>query len=211
MIVSRQKPFNEVLDCLKGIERVFIVGCGECATVCLTGGEEQVAEMIKKLQEAGKQVTGSFVAESACHMLDMKRMLRQHKDAVAQAQAIVTMACGAGAQSVANTMDDKPVFTANDTMFLGNVQRFGNFVEHCSMCGSCIINQTGGICPVTNCSKGLLNGPCGGVNQGKCEVGEDRDCAWVKIYNRLKALNRLDEFKKIQAMKDFSSAEKPRN
>jgi ferredoxin len=209
VIISKPKPFTEILDCLAGIDRVFLVGCGECATVCQTGGEQQLAEMKERLEAEGKQVTGQVVGESACHILDMKRELRKHKAEVEEAQALLVMACGAGVQSFSEFMD-KPVYTANDTLFLGNVQRFGQFVEHCSLCGSCILNETGGICPLTNCPKGLLNGPCGGVDQGKCELDKERECAWVKIYNRLKGLGQLDKIRRIQPPKDYCPAQKPR-
>ncbi len=209
MIISRRKPLDEILDCLKDVQRVFLIGCGECATVCQTGGEDQVAHMQKELEEQGKQITGHIIGESACHILNMKRELRKHKAELDTAQALLVMACGAGAQSFAEFMD-KPVYTANDTLFLGNVERFGQFSEHCSLCGSCIINETAGICPITNCPKGLLNGPCGGVDHGKCELDPDRECAWVRIYNRLEKLGQLDKMRVMRAPKDYSSAEKPR-
>ena len=155
-------------------------------------------------------VTGSMIGESACHILNMKRELRKHKAEVEAAQALLVMSCGAGIQTFSEVLD-KPVYTANDSLFLGNIQRFGHFSEHCSLCGSCIVNETGGICPVTNCPKGLLNGPCGGVNKGKCELDSERDCAWVKIYNRLKALGQLDKLRKLQSPKDYCPAEKPRS
>ncbi len=209
MIISKQKPFKEILACLEGVERVFLVGCGDCATVCQTGGEDQIVEMKQRLEAEGKKVTGSMIGESACHILNMKRELRQHKAEVADAQALLVMACGAGIQTFSEVLD-KPVYTANDSLFLGNVQRFGHFSEHCSLCGSCIVNETGGICPITNCPKGLLNGPCGGVDKGMCELDSERECAWVKIYNRLKALGQLDKLRKLQSPKDYCSAEKPR-
>lgn len=210
MIISKQKPFDEILSCLEGVERIFLVGCGECATVCMTGGEEQLTEMKQKLEAEGKQVTGSMVGDSDCHILNMKRELRKHKAEVEQAQVLLVMSCGAGIQTFSEIMD-KPVYTANDTLFLGNIQRFGHFAEHCSLCGSCVVNETGGICPITNCPKGLLNGPCGGVNEGKCELDNERECAWVRIYNRLKKLGQLDKMRKVQSPKDYGSAEKPRS
>jgi ferredoxin len=209
MIISKPKPFEEILTCLEGVERVFLVGCGECATVCQTGGEDQVTEMKAALETQGKQVTGYIIGESACHILNMKRELRKHKAEVDSAQALLVMACGAGAQTFSEFMD-KPVYTANDSMFLGNVVRFGQFAEHCSLCGSCIINDTGGICPVTNCAKGLLNGPCGGANHGMCELDSERECAWVKIYKRLEKLGQLDKMRILRPPKDYCTAEKPR-
>ena len=210
MIISKQMPFDEILSCLEGIEKVFLVGCGECATVCQTGGEDQIIEMKAKLEAEGKQVTGSMIGESACHILNMKRELRKHKTEVDLAQALLIMSCGAGIQTFSEVMD-KPVYTANDSLFLGNIQRFGQFSEHCSLCGSCVVNETGGICPVTNCPKGLLNGPCGGVNEGKCELDPERVCAWVRIYNLLEKLGQLDKMRTLTPPKDYCPAEKPRS
>jgi len=210
MIISRPKPWAEIEAVLEGIGKVFLVGCGECAAVCMSGGEEEVQAAKARLEAGGRQVTGWFVADAACHILDMKRRLRQHKAEVEAAEALLVLSCGAGVQSFAEILPAKPVFAANDTLFLGNVQRFGNFAEHCSLCGACILNATGGICPVTNCPKGLLNGPCGGVNQGKCELDPERECAWVRIYERMRRLGRLDELHRIQPPKDYAQANKPR-
>lgn len=119
------------------------------------------------------------------------------------------MACGAGIQTVSE-LKKIPVVAALDTLFLGNVKRFGQFEERCSLCGECILNKTGGICPVTSCAKGLLNGPCGGMHDGKCEIDPERDCAWVKIYERLEELGQLETFEEIFAPKDYSKGIKPK-
>jgi len=209
MIITRKKPLEELLNALEGFNKLFLVGCGECSTVCQTGGETELEDMKQVLEENGKTVVGAYVARSACHILEVKRDLRQFKDKAKEADAFIGMSCGAGVQTLAEILK-KPVFTSNDTMFLGNIKRFGQFSEFCSLCGNCILNETGGICPVTRCPKGLLNGPCGGMNKGKCEVDSDNDCVWVAIYNRMKETGRLDKLKESQAPKDYSTARGPR-
>ncbi len=155
---------------------MFIVGCGECATVTQTGGEKEVAEMKAQLEEAGKKVVGIDMVAANCQELDLKRILRKHKEATEEAEAFLVLSCGAGTQSV-RAATDKHVVPGNDTLFLGNVQRSMDFVEKCSLCGDCVLDDYGAICPVTRCAKGLLNGPCGGTSHGKCEVDPEMDCA----------------------------------
>ena len=185
MIISEAKPFEDVLEMLADYDSVFVVGCGECATECQTGGEYEVNEMSRVLTEAGKTVTGSVVPDVTCQVLDVGRLLRKNKEAVNNAQAIIVLACGAGAQAVAASVD-KPVVSGVNTLFLGDTLRHGQFYEWCSACGNCILDQFGGICPVTRCPKGQVNGPCGGTtDDGKCEGNPDNDCVWVLIWEHL--------------------------
>jgi len=211
MIITKQKPIEEILKSLEGETNIFLVGCSVCADECQTGGECATKELVEKLNASGKHVTGFSVLNSPCHVLVTKKDIKPHRELIDQSDSILITACGAGAQSVAQVIE-KPVRPAVDTLFLGNVERHGHFYEHCSMCGECVIAFTDGICPITNCAKGLLNGPCGGMNKGKCEIStEDRpvDCAWVLIYERLKKLNHLDKFKNIQPAKNYSKHLKP--
>ncbi len=208
MIITKQKPFEVVLEELKDAESVFLVGCGECATLCETGGEDQVKEMAEKLESEGKKVAGSMMLDVGCHELDMKKQFRGQKDEVAEADAIVVMSCGAGTQA-ARAVTDKPVFPSNDTLFLGNILRYGNFEEKCSMCGDCILDETGSICPVTRCHKGILNGPCGGTNDGKCEVDPDKDCAWTLIYQQLEKEGRVEDMKEYRPAKNWNTVLRP--
>lgn len=185
MIVSRQKPFTEILAALEPVSRVFLIGCAKCATVCKAGGEEQVWKMQEDLTAAGKEITGSVVIDEACHMLRVQRDLRAKGEMVDNAEAILVLACGAGVQSV-SASSDRLTVAGLDTLFLGNIRRFGQFEQRCSLCGECILNETAGICPVTICPKGLLNGPCGGMDEGKCEVNPESECAWYRIHLRLR-------------------------
>ncbi|MHA1431726.1 MAG: methylenetetrahydrofolate reductase C-terminal domain-containing protein, partial [Candidatus Freyarchaeota archaeon] len=148
-----------------------VVGCGTCATLCQTGGDEQVKEMVQKLTDWGKEVTGSIVIESPCDLRIDRRDLKRIGDAVNEADALLVMSCGVGVQTVAEA-SNKITLAALDTVFIGQVERIGKFYERCRACGECILNETGGICPITRCAKHLLNGPCGGMHEGKCEVGD---------------------------------------
>ena len=187
MIITRPREWSRVLDNLEsvGARCVFVIGCGQCATVAKTGGEEEVAATAVRLEEAGYEVTGTAVGEVACHLGSTRLETRKHRDEFGDADAVVVLSCGAGAQTVSDAAPRIPVFPGLESKFLGNVIRHGVFEERCQMCGECILDVTGGICPVTTCPKGLLNGPCGGMWEGKCEVLTDRDCVWVRIHRRL--------------------------
>jgi ferredoxin len=208
MIISEQKSREELLQALDGKERVFLVGCAACATACKAGGEEEVFRMQEWLQSVGREVTGSMIVDEACHIMRAGRDLRQHRTQAAEADALVVLACGAGVQSLsANT--DQRVIGALDTLFLGNIRRFGQYEEKCSLCGECILNETAGICPVTNCAKGLLNGPCGGMEEGRCESDRELDCAWHLIFERLKVQGRRGVFARIVPSKNWGKIPKP--
>lgn len=212
MVVSEKKPIEELLGYLKGAKKVVLVGCGDCATACKTGGEPEIAEMKETLAANGIEVTGSVIIPTACNLLLGKKELKAVKDALKEADAVVSMACGDGTQTIMKNVKKQniPVYPANDTLFIGEVERVGKFEEACKACGECELGWTGGICPVTMCAKGLVNGACGGAKNGKCEVSPDNDCAWVLIYERLKALGQLDNMKEVRAPKDYSKQLNPR-
>ncbi|HEY6871121.1 MAG TPA: methylenetetrahydrofolate reductase C-terminal domain-containing protein [Geobacteraceae bacterium] len=208
MIISKQKPFDDILAGLDGCTRVFLVGCAKCATVCKAGGEEELFQMQERLTASGFEVTGSIVIDEACHMLRAGRDLRGKKEQVEEADALLVLACGAGVQSVAGASPKRTV-AGLDTLFLGNIRRLGQFEQRCSLCGECIVTETAGICPVTVCAKGLLNGPCGGMSDGRCETDPELECAWVLIHERLAAQGGAEKLKKIVPPKDFSRMLKP--
>jgi ferredoxin len=208
MIVSRQKPFPDILAALEGTGRVFLIGCAKCATVCKSGGEEEVWQMQEALSSAGKEVTGSVVIDEACHMLRAGRDLRAKREMVEEAEALLVLACGAGVQSI-SAASGKKTIAGLDTLFLGNIRRFGQFEQKCSLCGDCLLTETAGICPVTVCPKGVLNGPCGGIDEGRCETDPDVECAWVQIHERLMAQGKVERLAAIIPPKDFSRMLKP--
>jgi len=210
VIATKAKDFEELLNRLSEAASIYIVGCGDCATVLQTGGEYEVAEMKTKLEEAGKTVTGTVVPDVTCQVLDIKRLLRGDKEAIESADGILVMACGAGVQAVAEIIDDREVFAALDTTFAADKFRGGEFYEWCSLCGECIVDQYGGVCPVTRCPKGQLNGPCGGADKGKCEVDTERDCVWTLIYNRLDKVGDKQEIEdRMAEAKDHEKSTKP--
>jgi len=204
MIITIQKPFDKILEMTKGFNKLFLIGCEICATECQTGGETEVKAMIEKLKEAGKTVTGYTVIESVCDERRTRLELKKNEEAIAKADALLIMSCGTAVQ-VATDLSKKMCIPGCDTEFIGMIERIGRFYERCRACGDCILFETGGICPIARCGKGMLNGPCGGQSKGKCEVGGwKKDCAWVLIYNRLKELDKLDEFRRYRPPKDYS-------
>lgn len=201
MIITRKKPPEELEGSLRQFRRIFIVGCGTCSTVCQTGGESQVKEAADKL---GERCAGFVVAESPCDLRVLRRDLGPKKAEVESSDAILALCCGAGAQTICE-ITGRTVVPGLDTLFIGKIERIGNFYERCRACGDCVLLETGGICPYARCAKGLLNGPCGGQAQGKCEVGGyTRDCAWVLAYEALKKSGRLDTFRKFRGPRDRS-------
>ncbi|MBE0478257.1 methylenetetrahydrofolate reductase C-terminal domain-containing protein [Candidatus Aerophobetes bacterium] len=205
MIITEQKRFEEIDKFLSFHSSVFICGCSECATLCKTGGEEEVKEMKEKLEKTGKTVAGWVILEPACHRLNDMKFFREHKKEIDLSDAILILACGNGTQTVAGILE-KPVYPGCNSLFLGEIVRFGNFEERCQMCGECILDITGGICPVTRCSKSLLNGPCGGSENGKCEIDPEIECGWQMIIDKLKNMGRLDTLRSIILPKDWSSS-----
>jgi ferredoxin len=208
LIISKKKPVEDIINALEGETKVVILGCGECATVTQTGGEKEVAEMKAALEEAGKEVVATDVVHTGCAELDVKRVLRQYKEAVEDADAFVVLSCGAGTQAV-RAATDKHVIPGCDPLFLGNIQRSMDFVEKCAHCGACVIDDYGAICPVTRCPKGLLNGPCGGTSHGKCEVDPELDCVWVLIHEQLKKEGREDKRTRIHEPKEWNVINHP--
>lgn len=201
MIITEQKNIEEISQMIEPYNKLFIVGCGTCSTSCKTGGEEEVKEMVEKL---GDRVNGWAMVEDPCDLRLNRRDLRDHKKDIAESEAVLVMACGAGVQTV-NDFTAKITLPALNTLFIGQTERLGKFHDTCKACGDCILDETGGICPITRCAKNLLNGPCGGQVDGKCEVGDyENECAWIQIYDRLEEQGRLDLFTTFRPPRDFS-------
>ena len=210
MIISQQKSPEDLLFSLKEYRKIFLVGCGECATACKSGGEPEIAKMRQFLEEAGKVVTGACIPSAPCVASKLKTELAKNIKVLRQSEAALILACGLGVQSFKdNDRLDLVVLPACDTLFGAVMDAQGNFFEKCSMCAECVLGSTAGICPITLCSKGLLNGPCGGVNQGKCEVDNQKDCAWVLIYQELDKKEKLVLLKEINKPKDFKKSTRP--
>jgi len=211
VIITKQKSLKEIIKYLGGEKRIFLVGCGECSTTCKTGGEDEIRNMKEALEREGKVVTGYSIPTAPCIAAKVKLEFAKHRKEIESSDSILVFACGLGIQSVKeNTRVKKPIHVGCDTLFMGAIDSGGSFLERCSACGDCVLELTGSICPITRCAKGLINGPCGGQNKGKCEVDKDMDCAWILIYNELKAQGRLHLLKEKHPPKDYSKSSKPR-
>lgn len=199
MIKAKQKPVEEILARIKGYRRVLIVGCGGCVSACLAGGQQEVELLNQVLSEQAKKrgqdhkIRGCTV-ERQCNAQFISGLDQFYKNY----DCLLSMACGAGNQLLAERYPDKPIFPAVNTVFIGIDRGPGWYEEKCRACGACVLGYTGGICPVSRCAKGLYNGPCGGTNNGKCEVDPNVPCAWYEIYHRLKRQNRLADILEIR-------------
>jgi len=212
MIIQKQKDFEKILENLKGDKTVFIFGCADCATTCKVGGEEELAQMKVKLEQQGFEVVGTYVLDTACLTGEVRKRGKELQEQLEHCDSALVLACGTAVQTIGDVLGIV-VHPGADSLFAGNVVRLGKYEEKCSACGDCILEETGGICPVTRCAKGLMNGPCGGYSKdGKCEVDPEQDCAWLLIYDRLKERGKLDWLESIKDAKDQStgSAATPR-
>jgi ferredoxin len=205
--ITKQKTEEEIDQLLQKLNRIFIIGCGTCVTLCRTGGQPEVQDMQEKLSKKGKLITGTLVLPVACDNLT-EEALKEYGPQVDQADALLIMTCAFGVQTTARQVA-KPVIPALDTLFIGKEEGLGRFEEVCVQCGDCILGLTGGICPVTSCHKGLVNGPCGGTNNGKCEIDSEKDCAWTLIYRRLEEQGQLHLMKRYQRPRNYQVEPKP--
>lgn len=205
--ITQQKTEEEIDRLLNGSGRVFIIGCGTCVTLTHTGGEPEVVAMKEKLATGGKLVTGHVVVPVACDNLTGE-ILEEIGGQIDLADTLLIMTCAFGVQTIANQLK-KMVVPALDTLFIGKETGPGQFNEICTQCGTCVIGETGGVCPVTSCHKGLVNGPCGGTDKGKCEIDKAKDCAWTLIYNRLNEMGQLDLMRKLQKPRNYLGEPKP--
>ena len=210
MIISTPKPFEEILAALHEERKLFVFGCGLCATVCQAGGERQVAAMHKQLESVGKHVAGSMVLEVACNAREVKRALRPHLDSLAEVNGVLVLACGGAVQCILQNLKDLglqriAVHPACNTVMQGEL-RDRRFEQHCSLCGECRLERTGGICVTTRCAKGLQNGPCGGTTHGRCEVDPERECAWVLAFERMRELGEDNNLLELTPPRDFRHA-----
>ena len=207
MIVAKQKPLEGIRGMIEGYERVLILGCGTCTAICLAGGDREVAVLAASLRMADKVAGKSrlfreLTVERQCE----REFLDSIDEESREVDAILSLGCGVGVQAVSERLPELLVLPGLDTEFMGMPQEEGVWIERCSGCGSCILDRTGGICPITRCAKSLLNGPCGGSVEGKCEVDPDTPCAWQLIYDRLGALGQLDKLEEIEPPKDWSTS-----
>jgi len=206
MIVLKQKEIDWILERLGSFRKVIALGCGSCATVCFAGGEREVEELCCSLQLALRDRDAATEFEGlTCKRVCDWEFVEPIADSLAAADVLLSLACGAGSNLLAENFDTVPVIPGVDTLFLGSNVAPDAWEEMCAACGDCVIDRTFGICPVARCAKSLLNGPCGGSNAGKCEINEDVDCVWAKIVERAKVLGRLDDLTEVVPPKDWST------
>jgi ferredoxin len=206
MIVADKKPIEEIIEEIKEHEKILILGCNECVTVCEAGGKKEVGVLASALRmyflNQGQDVKIDEVTlERQCD----HEYLEEIRDVMDQYDAVVSIACGVGVQFMAEKYHDTPIYPGVNTCFMGVTEKRGLWTERCQGCGDCILARTGGICPVSRCAKRIFNGPCGGSVKGSCEINKEIDCAWQLIVERLKALNRLDDYEELSPLKDWST------
>ena len=210
MIVGERKPIETIQQMLEPYENILVVGCGMCVAVCMAGGEKEVQVLAEQLRMKAKADNRKVkIDEVTLTRQCDKEYLDQIEKYVGDYDAILSTACGAGVQFLSERYDTKIVYPGLNTRFIGVAEGAGVWTERCRACANCVLDQTGGVCPITICPKSLVNGPCGGTDHGKCEVDSDKDCAWTLIYNRLKGTGRLDLFKDIQPAKNFQASTTP--
>jgi hypothetical protein len=207
MIVANRKSFEEMVGMLGSSRKILLLGCNECVTVCGAGGEKEVGVLASELRIYGKANNDPY--EIREHTLERQcdyEYIDQVRGFVDDYEVVLSMACGAGVQYVAEAYRSKVVMPAVNTTFLGVTLEQGVWSERCQGCGTCILDMTGGVCPIARCAKSLLNGPCGGSSGGKCEVDREVDCGWQLIVDRLRDLGQMDRYEDIIPVKDWRSS-----
>lgn len=204
MIVGEQKPINEIKEIVAPYKRLLILGCGTCVKTCFAGGEDEVATLASALRlMAKKEGREVKIEEQTVERQCEDEFIQEAAGKITDSDAVLSLACGAGVQALARRFPTTPVLPGVNTTFIGVLESQGLFTEECSGCGDCELAKFGGICPITRCAKKLLNGPCGGSRDGKCEINNDTPCAWQLIIDRLKALGQLDNLKTYSGPKDW--------
>ena len=204
MIVAQRKNIPELLDIVEKHRKVLLLGCGTCVTVCLAGGQREVGIIASALRMAAKLKGRPLEVEE----LTIERQcdnvfLEQAADAIKRNDAVLSVGCGAGVQAIAERYSNKPVYAGLNTAFIGILEERGVWTEKCAACGECVLHLYGGICPITRCAKKMMNGPCSGSREDRCEVSPDRPCAWQLIYTRLKEIGQLDRLKELKKPKNW--------
>ena len=204
MVIGERKPFEEILKMLEHHKRILVLGCGGCVTVCLTGGDDAVRVLSSQLRMAReKEGVPLEIIEKTVERQCDPEYIDQVQSIVPEVDAVVSMACGVGVQYMAERYSSTPAYPALNTTFVGGSVKEGYYVEKCQTCGECKLDDTGGICPITRCSKSLLNGPCGGSTKGKCEIDSEVDCGWQLIVDRLKSLGLMDRYEELMGICDW--------
>jgi ferredoxin len=207
MIVGEQKPLAEIKKMLAGFRKVLVVGCGTCVTVCMAGGEKEVGILASALRMSTRLDGNAIECDEATVQRQCEwEYIDPLGSRLANYDAVLSLACGIGVQTLVQRFPNVWVVPGLNTTFMGMPPEQGVWEERCQACGECILDKTGGICPIARCSKQLLNGPCGGSQKGVCEVNPQTPCAWQLIYDRMSAMGRLEQLLEIQPPKNWSAA-----
>ncbi len=210
MIVGDRKPFHEIKERIQGHRKVLVLGCGTCVSVCMSGGEKEVELLASQLRMANRLDNNDVeIGEATIQRQCDREYIEPIVEKAGNYDAVLSMACGAGVQLVADELEPMPVIPGLNTRFIGVAEGEGSWVERCRACGNCVLADYAGICPIARCPKSILNGPCGGSQNGKCETSKDRDCAWALIYDRLSRQGKLDNICRAAPPKDFRSQDHP--
>lgn len=206
MIVAERKPLEEIEKELEGYRKVLVVGCGTCVTVCMAGGEKEVGILSSMLRMRAKMRGDELdIVEATVQRQCDREFVEPIAELARDCDAVLSMACGVGVNYVTEILGRPVILPALNTRFFGANVDEGVWAVRCAGCGDCLLAKTGGICPIARCAKSLLNGPCGGSQDGRCEVSPEVECAWQLIYDRMLQLGRLDRLEQIEPPKDWSA------
>lgn len=210
MIVTELKPLDEILDLISPFSRVLIAGCDGCTQPPRSIKEAETLSRLLELGARHRSKEFSFKVTTIPKQCDSHLVATTLREQLQDVEAVLSLGCGAGVQTIVRGFPDIIVLPAQNTLFIGMEDREGGLLEEkCAACGDCLLGLTGGICPVTSCAKGLLNGPCGGCGNGKCEVDAEKDCAWYLITKRLEKQGRLDSLEEIYPPRNFDVVLRP--
>ncbi len=205
MIVGEQKPFEEIWEMVKEHKQLTVFGCNTCVAVCHQGGNKEAGILASLLRmHASQNDVDIEIIDSGIERQCEHEFFESTQDIIEKSEAVLSLACGIGVQFMATKYESTPIYPALNTTFLGDVIESGHYTEKCQACGDCVLGITGGVCPVSRCCKRVMNGPCGGSTNGKCEISKDLDCAWQLVVDRLEALGKLDDYEKVNPIKDWS-------
>ncbi len=207
MIIAEQKSLDEIKTLIGNSEKVLVLGCGTCVTVCFAGGEREAAIMASSLRMATKlEGKSNAITDITVQRQCEWEYLDQVAEQIGEADVVLSLGCGIGVQAIAEHFPNTWVVPGLNTSFLGLPSEQGVWEERCAACGDCILGLTGGICPIARCSKTLLNGPCGGSEDGHCEIDPEIPCVWQLIYDRLSSLDKLDVLLDLQPPKNWQTS-----
>jgi len=207
VVVAERKPIAEIRSMIDRYASILVVGCDSCVAECAAGGRRET-ELLAAALKLSYQRDGlnPVIIEACLDRQCVDDFIEGIAPQVPEHEAILSLGCGAGVQALARVYRDKPIIPALDTLFIGETEMRGAWQENCLGCGQCKLGYFGAVCPVTRCSKKLMNGPCGGSKEGRCEVRSDIHCGWQMIIDRLRELGELDRLVEYVPPCDWSTS-----